>query len=193
MIIAGQCQCQAIQYQFKDCHLPTTGEDGEGVVGQVCICHCGMCRHVMGAPAAVAMALPRSKLQFVNNNNNNNHNSEAKESDDNHYTAEYPAELKEYKSSFDTRRYFCNTCGSSIVFSYDSEPNTIWIYVATLDESLQRGEGNDGGETLAKVLCQCASHICTNDRPKWYSALIQKQDLPSCPELELWNQDSCKK
>ena len=198
-------------------------------VGQVCICHCGMCRHAMGCIAPIAMALPIQYLQFrtTSNRNDDGNNEEEEGKDDNGAiaaatatttTKEYPKQLKSYNSSPNTIRYFCNTCGCSILFRYpNDEPNTIWVYVATLNEKLQRNSKVLRNDILHNP--NVTSHICTSDQPIWYqgenndasnadaiSSLSSKDDcilplpssaskktkLPSCKGLELWIPDSCK-
>ena len=217
-----QQQQQQQQHQIH----PNQRERQGLVVGQICICHCGMCRHSMGGSTApIAMALPIRYLQFreTSMDDGTNKGSERQQQqaggDQWRWTTshqQYPKQLQVYTSSSDTKRYFCNVCGCSLLFRYPTqEPNTIWIYVVTLQEELQRNS------LILKSLLQNPNvicHICCNDQPLYYydnsncyrnnnnsSTSSSGNDnkssdhheqpqqlLPSCPGMELWIADSCK-
>ena len=184
--IWGHCLCNEVVFRFEECWFTDAG--------QVCICHCAMCRHAIGSTSPVAMALPRTKLCFVEKGKAEEEEEEEVGGVDGSQTTtiatttkQQPLALKEYRSSKNTRRFFCGTCGCGILFAYDEEPNTIWAYVSTFHDTIQEDPA------LRKVLADpnITCHIFAKDKPGWFD-LHNPDRLPVGDQLELWRVDSCK-
>jgi hypothetical protein len=83
---------------------------------------------------------------------------------------------KTYRSSSFAYRSFCGTCGSSLAFNYDDQPETTEIYLGSLDEevlcgkkvadaeggALSKREGSD----LGHELCKSRAHIWVDNMIK---------------------------
>lgn len=76
----------------------------------VAYCHCAICRRVSGAPASVWATFAHDALQIV------------------------AGAARKYRSSPAAQRSFCGRCGSSLFFSYDTDPEEIDVLVGALDE-----------------------------------------------------------
>ena len=126
------------------------------------------------------MALPRIRLRFGGEDGGSGEGTSLSNS------KEFPSGLAEYRSSKDTSRYICSTCGGTLLFSYHAEPNTIWAYVAAFDDELQ--DSPELKQVLADTSVAC--HIHVKDRPACYDVHNPDQ-LPACDQLELWREDSC--
>ncbi len=72
-------------------------------------CHCRMCQRASGAPMVAFGAFRRSDILI---------------------TRGQPAT---YRSSSIATRQFCGTCGSQLLFSYQSSPDEVDVNLATLD------------------------------------------------------------
>lgn len=82
-------------------------------VDQIANCHCSMCRRHSGAAFLTYAAFPRDKVVF---------------------TAEVP---KLYRSSPEAARGHCPICGSPLTFTFDADPDTLWIAVGSLADAGQ--------------------------------------------------------
>lgn len=74
------------------------------------ICHCTMCRRAHSSSAVAWAMFPSAQVEF---------------------TATLP---KQYKSSPDVERGFCDNCGTQISFTADFLPGLIDIAVGSLDD-----------------------------------------------------------
>lgn len=72
-------------------------------------CHCSMCRRHSGAAFLTYIAVDRSAFQIER------------------------GELVGYRSSKDAVRSHCGSCGSPLTFVFDSDPESVWVTVGTLD------------------------------------------------------------
>ncbi len=153
----GFCLCGGVQY-LLECDLI-------GSAGQVCYCHCSMCRHAIGVTGAAAIAVPDKHLKLTSSKT-----------------------LKHYQSRHDTIRSFCNECGCSIIFKYSGEPNTTWIYAATLNDAFQNSLEFEQFMNDPTKAC----HIYTSNRPTWVKTKENEVALPSSKTNEAWIEDSCK-
>ncbi|MFC3712845.1 GFA family protein [Sphingoaurantiacus capsulatus] len=75
-------------------------------------CHCSMCRKASGSPVIAACTLPRDRLQMLQGED----------------------ALVRYPSSPAVTRLFCGTCGGHLFFDIPDEPDTIDIWLGSLDE-----------------------------------------------------------
>ena len=95
----GGCFCGAVRYRVAA--PPRT----------ICLCHCAMCRHSVGAHAVAWATVPRASLAV---------------------TAGRPAW---HRSSASARRGFCAQCGTSLFFEGDKWPDDIDVTVGSADDA----------------------------------------------------------
>ena len=76
----------------------------------VAYCHCSMCRRFSGAVFGTFAGFPKQTVEFTR------------------------GELISYRSSSKGIRGFCGHCGSSMSFYDESDPDTIWLAVGSLDD-----------------------------------------------------------
>ena len=115
-----------------------------GPVGKSLYCHCSMCRKWHGSAFRTRLAVPKSSFRIIR----------GKEL------------LVEYRSSADTIRRFCRVCGSSMMNSWDPEPNNYGLAMGTLVD--------DPG-----VRPSC--HVFVGSKAPWYEitdSLPQYQEFP---------------
>ena len=84
----------------------------DGPVGEALYCHCSMCRKSHGTAFRARLSVPMSSFRFVQGEDL----------------------LTSYRSSADTIRRFCRTCGSPIVNSWDPEPDSYGLAMGSLDD-----------------------------------------------------------
>ena len=101
-------------------------------------CHCSMCRKSSGAPVIAAASVPTASFELLQGE----------------------AALKRYRSSEQVHRLFCGTCGGQLFFDVIDEPDTIDIWLGSLDEPDRVVPGY---------------HIYDGDRVRW---LHIADDLP---------------
>ncbi|MBU3261111.1 GFA family protein [Roseovarius sp. PS-C2] len=73
-------------------------------------CHCDSCRRATGAPLVTFVGHPDGNWQWTE------------------------AEPKHYESSPGNHRYFCATCGSSVAYRSDREPDEMHFHAVLLDD-----------------------------------------------------------
>lgn len=73
-------------------------------------CHCSMCRRHSGAAFLSYIAVDRRDFALES------------------------GALKGYRSSDDAVRSHCAECGSPLTFVFDSDPDSVWVTVGSLDE-----------------------------------------------------------
>lgn len=73
-------------------------------------CHCSMCRRQSGAAYLTYAAFARDAVVFTGK----------------------PAP---FRSSVGAQRGHCGTCGSPLTFVFDSDPDTIWLTLGSLDDA----------------------------------------------------------
>ncbi len=73
-------------------------------------CHCSMCRRHSGAAFLTYASFARDQVSFTGTP-----------------TA--------YRSSAAATRSHCGTCGSPLTFVFDSDPDTLWLTVGSLDDA----------------------------------------------------------
>ncbi len=71
-------------------------------------CHCGMCKRNSGAAFMTFAGFPAAAVEIA-------------------------GELTPYRSSERAVRSFCGRCGSPVTFTYDHEPENVYLTLGTLD------------------------------------------------------------
>lgn len=74
-------------------------------------CHCSQCRKLHGAAFATFVRVDSQKFEILSGGTS----------------------IKKYKSSQDLDRYFCSTCGSSIMCKSAHDETRIWLSLGLLD------------------------------------------------------------
>jgi len=75
-------------------------------------CHCSMCRKSSGAPVIAAASVPKASLTLLRGED----------------------VLKRYRSSDAVHRLFCGTCGGQLFFDVIDDPDTIDLWLGSLDD-----------------------------------------------------------
>ncbi|MEO8164338.1 MAG: GFA family protein [Betaproteobacteria bacterium] len=107
-------------------------------------CHCSMCRKAHGTAFRTRLSVPKSSFRFVQGENL----------------------LTSYRSSTDTIKRFCQICGSSMVNSWDLEPDNYGLAMGSLDD--------DPG---VRPVC----HVFVGSKAPWHEitdSLPQYQEFP---------------
>ena len=99
-----------------------------GPVDDVVHCHCSMCRRSSGGAVMTWASVPADSFMLTR------------------------GELAVYKSSDNSERRFCPSCGAQIVFQTSRWPGEIDVTVGTLDSPGDRA---------------ATHHICAGDRIPW--------------------------
>ena len=73
------------------------------------VCHCVSCRRTSGAQSVAWLTFPHRKFSFVH------------------------GEPADYRSSDEVSRTFCQSCGTSLTYKHDEEPDSIDVTTASLD------------------------------------------------------------
>ena len=73
-------------------------------------CHCTTCQKISGAPYVVALQCDAKSVVFSGD------------------------PMNEYRSSPETRRGFCGTCGTVLAFLYDDQARHISLWLSSLDD-----------------------------------------------------------
>jgi hypothetical protein len=98
MMLEGGCFCGHVRYEAGGESFHST------------ICHCSMCRRVVGAAIVAWFTVPRSQYRLVTN------------------------APTRFASSRGVTRTFCPRCGTSLTFETDEFPDEIDITTASLDD-----------------------------------------------------------
>lgn len=73
------------------------------------VCHCVSCRRTSGAQSVAWLTFPSKKFSLVH------------------------GEPADYRSSDEVSRTFCQSCGTSLTYRHDGEPDSIDVTTASLD------------------------------------------------------------
>lgn len=84
----------------------------DGPISDVSHCHCGMCRKHHGAAFATFGEAAREDVHWLQGED----------------------KIKVYRSSAQLERWFCTSCGSSLLCRTDEEPNVMYLALGTLDD-----------------------------------------------------------
>lgn len=83
-----------------------------GAIEEVHHCHCSRCRKAHGAAFSTFARVRRGDLRFTAG----------------------AERLRRFRSSPPVERAFCEVCGSSLLFSFESLPDVVWLAVGTFDD-----------------------------------------------------------
>ena len=114
----------------------------EGSITDVSHCHCSMCRKAHGAAFATFGTVGREHLTWQSGKKH----------------------MREYRSSADLERVFCDLCGSTLLCRSSDEPNVEYMALGTVDGTFD---------------CPPAYHIWVGSMAPWYSIT---DDLPQFAE-----------
>ena len=84
----------------------------EGLLRHISHCHCSLCRKFHGAAFGTYASLSTKRFRLVSG-------ADA---------------LRDYRSSDHGVRRFCGTCGSSLLWTYDTRPEVVAVALGTLDD-----------------------------------------------------------
>lgn len=114
-----------------------------GEFGTAYNCHCSKCRRWHGAAFRSRASIRRDQFRWLTGEDR----------------------LSVYKSSATTTKYFCSTCGSNLISTYDDRPEVLGIALGPLEQ-------NPG--------VMPAAHIFVGSKAPWYPIT---DDLP---QYENW-------
>ena len=84
-----------------------------GEIGPIYNCHCTRCRRWHGAAFRTRSTINSSQFKWLKGE----------------------SLLSEFKSPLETTRWFCSVCGSSLISTYQAEPDLIGIPLGGLDQA----------------------------------------------------------
>lgn len=114
-----------------------------GTLGPIYNCHCSRCRRWHGAAFRTRASISKSQFEWKSG----------------------VESLMTYKSSNNVTKYFCGTCGSPLISTYEDQPDVLGIPLGGLDGDFPEPE----------------AHIFTASKASWYTitdALPQYKDWP---------------
>ena len=114
-----------------------------GSLGPVYNCHCSKCRRWHGAAFRTRASITKSQFNWVSGEDN----------------------LSAYKSSDYVTKFFCKTCGSPLISTYDNKPDILGIPLG-------------GIEGLSEINPE--AHIFVGSKASWYKI------LDTVPQFEAW-------
>lgn len=115
----------------------------EGKLGPVYNCHCSKCRRWHAAAFRTRASINKSQFTWLKGADN----------------------LSAYKSSDYVTKFFCKTCGSPLISTYDNKPDILGIPLG----------GIEGIENI-----EVAAHIFVGSKASWYSI------ADSVPQYDNW-------
>ena len=118
-----------------------------GEINDFSHCHCSQCRRLHGAPFVSFGGVARNDFSYVSG-----------ESD-----------LATYASSDDHARVFCRNCGSNILVDLETEPNSLYLAMGTVDGDPK---------------CPPGYHIFVGSKAPWFSFNDQSVRYDTLPEDE---------
>lgn len=105
-------------------------------------CHCSQCRRLHGAAFATFAGVRRDKLHFLRGRD----------------------VIQRYDSSTTHQRFFCSTCGSTVMTTLDDEPDDAYLSMSMIDGNPDRPDGY---------------HIYVGSKAPWHEII---DSLPQFPE-----------
>ncbi|HET6725328.1 MAG TPA: GFA family protein [Gammaproteobacteria bacterium] len=118
-----------------------------GELGPVFNCHCSKCRRWHGAAFRTRASVDVSQFSWLSGEDN----------------------LSQYKSSENVTKYFCRTCGSSLISTYANWPSVLGIPLGGLE-----GDFKSRPE----------AHVFTASKATWYEITDGLTQYESWPENE---------
>ena len=119
----------------------------DGEINDFSHCHCSQCRRLHGAAFASFGAVERSGFSYLSGQ----------------------ADLATYASSESSARVFCRTCGSNILVDLESEPESLYLAMGTVDGDPK---------------CPPGYHIFVGSKAPWYTFGDQSVRYDTLPEDE---------
>lgn len=118
----------------------------DGQLGPIYNCHCSKCRRWHAAAFRTRASINKSQFTWLKGADN----------------------LSAYKSSDNVTKFFCTTCGSPLISTYENKPDILGIPLG----------GIEGIEAL-----EVTAHIFVASKASWY-------EIPdSVPQYEAWPGD----
>lgn len=115
----------------------------QGALGPIYNCHCSKCRRWHGAAFRTRASINKNQLKWLKGSDN----------------------LSSYKSSDHVTKYFCKTCGSPLISTYDNKPEILGIPLGGL-------------EGLSELTPE--AHIFVGSKATWHNI------TDSIPQFESW-------
>ncbi len=119
----------------------------EGELGPVFNCHCLKCRRWHGAALRTRASIQRSQFRWLKGED----------------------QLGDYMSSPQVHKYFCKTCGSALISSYDNLPDILGVPLG-------------GVEGAVKIATQ--AHIFVDSKASWYTLCDGSPQYAEWPDSE---------
>lgn len=123
-----------------------------GSLGPIYNCHCSKCRRWHGSAFRTRASIDKSQFKWLRGSDN----------------------LSEYKSSDNVTKFFCKTCGSPLISTYENKPDILGIPLG-------------GIEGIPAVNLE--AHIFIGSKASWYEI------TDSTPQFEAWpgNEEAVRK
>ena len=125
------------------CLCETVQYEIKGSIGPVYNCHCSKCRRWHGAAFRTRASITKNQFIWVSGADN----------------------LSSYKSSDNVTKFFCKTCGSPLISTYDNKPDVLGIPLGAL-------------EGLPEINPE--AHIFVGSKASWYKI------LDTIPQFDAW-------
>ena len=119
----------------------------EGKLGPVYNCHCSKCRRWHAAAFRTRASINKTQFKWVKGDDN----------------------LSSYKSSDYVTKFFCKTCGSPLISTYDNKPDILGIPLG-------------GIEGIGDI--EISAHIFVGSKASWYGITDNVQQYDSWPGSE---------
>ena len=117
-----------------------------GSLGPVYNCHCSKCRRWHGAAFRTRASINKNQFNWISGSEN----------------------LSSYKSSDNVTKFFCKTCGSPLISTYDNKPDILGIPLG----------GIEGGSEI-----NIEAHIFVDSKATWHKI------VDSVPQFDAWPGD----
>jgi hypothetical protein len=131
---------------YGKCLCETVEYKIEGRLGPVYNCHCSKCRRWHAAAFRTRASINKSQFIWLKGADN----------------------LSAYKSSDYVTKFFCKTCGSPLISTYDNKPDIVGIPLG----------GIEGIEPV-----KIEAHIFVGSKASWYDI------TDAAPQYETWPED----
>lgn len=118
-----------------------------GKLGPIYNCHCSKCRRWHGAAFRTRASIDISQFNWVSGEGN----------------------LSSFKSSENATKYFCTTCGSPLITTYEDRPNVLGIPLGGLE-----------GDFDAKI----EAHIFVESKADWHGITDSVKQYEGWPGSE---------
>lgn len=119
----------------------------EGKLGPVYNCHCSKCRRWHAAAFRTRASINKTQFKWLKGHDN----------------------LSAYKSSDYVTKFFCKTCGSPLISTYDNKPDILGIPLG-------------GIEGIGDI--EIAAHIFVGSKASWYEIADTIQQYDTWPGSE---------